>query len=101
MDKAEFFRSFTLKTKTITIEGSDSPIPLHELSAGQRERLWTASKDATAISIAALTVAMGCDLFDEGDADDLLAKVPPEVVMSISQAIMELSGLAGADEKKD
>lgn len=100
MDRSAFFEAFGLKTKTISVGGIDGLV-IRELSAGQREQLLKLVHDNTPLTMAAKTVAMCCDIFEEGDDEALLTSVPAEVLMDISGQILALSGIGDADAKKD
>lgn len=98
MDKSKFLNSFKPKSATHKLpDGSE--ISINELTLEQRGKLMAAAKK-DAMAAQALVVCMGCDMFTETDIKDVSA-LSGEIVTSIADAILDLSGLSDGDARKN
>ncbi|MES0444985.1 MAG: hypothetical protein ABUJ92_00430 [Desulfobacterales bacterium] len=86
------------KTKAVTI--NDEEITINEVSGEVRQKLVTLSKSKVdPITFQANVVKYGVEEHSETDVADIL-KFPSSALQTLSEEIMELSGLTEASDKK-
>lgn len=96
MDKVQFFSAFAPQAGEYPLPDGQV-LPIRELTLGERGRLHKAA-ESNPIQAQALIVAMGCELFDENDIEQIQG-LPGDLVSGIADAILDLSGLGGDAEK--
>lgn len=98
MDKSKFFESVKLKTEPFELPTGEA-IEFRELTAGQRQAVFQAYKTEDAATAQAKLVVFGCGEFEEKDIKSLLG-LPGDLLQSMAEVVMRLSGLSGDDPKK-
>ena len=97
MDKKQLFKTYTLKTDTVTIESWGGDIHIKELSAGaidaMRKFEGAELKMAVTSIIHGVTHDDGKMVFTESDMKELL-KMSVKDLMEVSGAVLKLSGLS-------
>jgi len=97
MNKDDFFSAAVRMTKCVKVNGID--VDIRELTARDRQQMRTATQEGkTPDEVSALIVRLGCAMFDDGDLDRL-RDLPGGVLETLTDSILELSGLTGASRK--
>lgn len=96
-NKEDFFAAASIKRDTVSVDGFGD-VELHGLRLCDylvvSDKLRGEKQEAYVTGI-----IMGCDLFDDGDADRL-RDVEPKILLKLFNRVMQLSGMAKDDTKK-
>lgn len=98
MDKKQFFSSIQLKSEKFTLPTGDE-IELHELTAGDRDKVLPDHKEGSTAKAQARMVALCCPDFSEEDIPSLL-KLPAELLDNMANVVVKLSGLLQEQDAK-
>jgi len=94
MNKDQFLKGFAPQAKTIKLDNGE--VEINELTLEQRSKLHKViAKDP--VGAPAMIVCLGCSLFTEKDLPEIQA-LGGKAIAEISDAILELSGLADPEE---